>query len=148
MSNFIGNKKIQIHIEQGTTAVNQFSYTFNEVEKKLDWSPISYSIAKVAFYEAMMKIPEEYRQWIATPRDKRLEKELKRPPTEAILLFNFHHAVYSIFYSLRRHYPGITIQQIEDLKVDHNEFHDEIAGASGIIDGQETVQSFPADASS
>lgn len=148
MSNSLGNDQIQVHIEQGTSAIKYFLYTYNDTEQKLKWSPISYSIAKVAFYESMMRVPEEYREWIATPRVKRAERKLARPPTEAVLLFNFHHAVASIFYALRKHYPGITIQQVEDLNIDHDKFHTEIAEASGIMGGQKTVETFPADASS
>lgn len=135
----------QTHIEQGINAVNTFTYTHNNVQHSIKWSPISYNIAKITFYKAMLDVPEEYREWLGSRKKRREEKKLIKPPPEAILIFNFQHAVHSIHYAVQMHYPNITIQEIERLNFNLEDLHDEIAVASGLTDGQTTVESFPAD---
>ena len=135
----------QTHIEQGTNAINTFTYTHNDIQHNITWSPISYNLAKIVFYKAMLDVPEEYREWLGTRKETREKKKLIKPPPEIILIFNFQHAVHGIYYAIRKHYPTITLHEIEALNFDIEELHDEIAEASGLVGGQKTVQSFPAD---
>ncbi len=146
-----GNPEIQEMIEHGKGAVKTYTFTSKKKEMSLQWSPTSYTVSRIVFFEAVSKCPTEYRQWLTSPKAKRFTKNDEgeeipwdRPPTEIILQFNYYHAVYHIHAAVRSHYPGITVQQIEDLDVDFDDFHTQIATASGIMGGQETVQSFPA----
>ncbi len=145
MSN-VGNNDIQEFIEYGTGAVKDYLVTVKDKQRVIRWSPISFPLAKVAYYQALLQVDEEYRDYLSTTKEKREKKKMTRPPAEVILTFNFFHSANTIFYAIRNHYHGITLAQVESLPIPNfDEFHREIAIGSGIMDGQQTVGSFPAD---
>ena len=145
MSN-VGNTDIQDFIEYGTGAVKEYLVTVKDQQRIVRWSPISFPLAKVAYYKALLQVDEEWRDYLSTTKVTRDEKKMTRPPAEVILTFNFFHSANTIYYAIRNYYPGITIEQVESLPIpSFDEFHRTIAIGSGVMDGQETVGSFPAD---
>lgn len=138
----LGNAEIQELIELGVKTIKKFKFDIDGKKQELKWSPISHQEARMAYFRALQFIGDIAKEYISTDPDKR--EGMERPAVEEFLVFNYHHAVFSIVPALIKHYPGITVEQVKALPIDHDIFHREIAVASGILEGQENVGKFPA----
>lgn len=142
----LGNQEIQELIELGTKSVKKYKFEVSGKKKEIKWSPISHQEARMAYFRALQYVGEQAREYISKPADDR--EGLERPAVEEFLLFNYYHAVLSIVPAMMKHYPGVTVEQVKALPIDHDVFHREIAIASGILEGQENVGKFPDKSSS
>jgi len=144
----LGNTEIQELIELGGSAVKEYKFKSNGIDGVLRWSPIKVIDARIAYFKALQHVTPAAHDYISTAPDERDEVDenkkliVEKPPTEEFIIFNYFHAVYSIHAALRLQYIGILVEEVEALNISHDDFHEVIAVASGVMEGQETIGKF------